>query len=509
MPDSIIKKLYKFHGGVHMADKKYLSNNQGIIDMPLSKKFIIPLIQHRGVIAKATVKIGDKVQKYQIIARTFGKLGAVIHAPTSGIITDLKQHRIAHPGNIQESCLILEADGKDKAIKNDKPINTDLTNKEKIIKHLKHMGLVGLGGAVFPTYFKLQGSVENPIKTLIINAVECEPYITCDDMLMRQSSDEIIAGTMFMQKLIGAKECIIAVEDNKPEAINSLHHSKNKTEYSNIQIVAIPTIYPSGGEKQLIKVLKNKEIPVGKIPADLGFVCQNVSTVYAFWQAIYKNIPLVQRVVTITGEAVKKPANLIVRFGTPIKEVLKFCGALLKDETTMGGPMMGFVVRDKSTPVTKATNCLLVRHKKPEKIIESCIRCGKCQDVCPMNLLPQQLYWAARDKSLNLLEKYDLLNCIECACCDYVCPSNISLVAYFKFGKGIWQKDKIDRKKAEHAKNRHDFKEQRIIAAKAKRAALLAEKKEKLKLKNKLGTGQAVLDAMARVEQKKLQESKK
>jgi Na+-translocating ferredoxin:NAD+ oxidoreductase subunit C len=500
-------KLYKFHGGIHPATHKRLSNTNPIGDFPLSDKYIISMLQHRGSVATPIVKIGDKVLKHQILASTNKNLGCCIHSPTSGVIIDYKKHKIAHPGNIEERCLILKPDGKDEIYQKIPKIKPTESDPSKVVDYLQQMGIVGLGGAAFPTYMKISKAIENKINTLIINAAECEPYITADDILIREEAQKIIKGVVFLQRVLNAKSCIIAIEDNKPEALAKLQKALTESSYNNIQITVIPTVYPSGGEKQLIKILSNIEIPAGKIPSDIGFACQNISTVYAVYQAVYNGIPLVERVVTLSGDKLKKPQNLKVKIGTPIKELIKYTGGLLKNKTIMGGPMMGFEVLDTQAPTTKATNCILSQEKTKPKQVISCIRCARCQDVCPMELIPQQLYWASRDKSLKLLEKYNLLSCIECACCDYVCPSNIPLVSYFKFGKGIWQENIISTQKSTLAKRRNEARTARLEAAKQKRAAMLAQKKARLAKK---GTDKTILDAMARVQKKKtLQGAKK
>jgi electron transport complex protein RnfC len=343
--------------------------------------------------------------------------------------------------------------------------------------------VVGMGGASFPTSVKLNPSKDHKIHTLVVNGAECEPYITCDDMVMRDRSGDILHGIRILLHLLGARQCLVGIEDNKPEAIEAMRLARAESDIKDkVEIVVIPTLYPSGGEKQLIKVLTGNEVPSHGIPAQIGIVCQNVGTVAAVADAVLLGRPLVERYVTVTGRGIARPANLQVRVGTPAAELIAQCGGLQGDlrKLVCGGPMMGFELDDQDVPITKAANCLLaLTHAEspdPGPAL-ACIRCGRCADACPANLLPQQLYWYARCKDLDRVQDYNLFDCIECGCCAHVCPSHIPLVQYYRYAKTeSWAREQ-DKKKADHAKARHAAKLERQERQERERQAKLRAKK--------------------------------
>ncbi|MBD3608923.1 MAG: electron transport complex subunit RsxC, partial [Gammaproteobacteria bacterium] len=345
-------------------------------------------------------------------------------------------------------------------------------------------GIVGLGGAGFPTHLKLNPG-EVMVDTLILNGAECEPYISCDDMLMRQHPEQILRGALIMQRALHARQCVIAIEDNKPEAISAMHNALTALgdEMANIELTAIPTRYPTGGERQLIKVITGKEVPSGDLPIQIGVVCHNVGTAAATYRAVIDGEPLLSRIVTISGNAVPQPRNLQVAFGTPMIDVLTHCEVDLKQlgELEVGGPMMGITAQHLSSPVTKTTNCLLTTSKaeyQSHPPPTACIRCGDCADVCPARLLPQQLYWHAKAKAYDRIQDFHLFDCIECGCCDYVCPSNIPLVQYYRFAKTeIWAQEK-EKQQSDIARERHEFRQLRLDREKEERAARHAQKKK-------------------------------
>ncbi len=466
------RKLGTFHGGVHPPFHKDDSNKPVINFAGIPKRLVLPLRQQLGSDAEPCVSVGDSVYKGQLIAHLNhheGALSANIHAPTSGIIAAITKHALPHPSGLQAQCIIIEPDGKDESSSEHsfKPITDYATfSQNDLLERIQQAGIVGLGGAAFPTAVKLAGSKNAKIKTLIINGAECEPYITCDDRLMREKSAEIILGIKIVLRLINAEECLIGIEDNKPEAIEAMRLA-SANEFD-IEVVSIPTIYPSGGEKQLIKILTRKEVPSGGLPSELGLLSQNVATAYSIYQAVMEGQPLISRIITVTGNGILHPQNFEVLIGTSFAHLAEQAGGTNKmaDHLIMGGPMMGFALEDDNIPIIKATNCALftsstaLRESNPafsSQAIMPCIRCGKCMDVCPANLLPQQLYWHIRAKDLEKAKEHNLKDCIDCGCCNYVCPSHIPLVDYYRFAKVELREQKIAQEKADISRQRHEF----------------------------------------------------
>ena len=525
---AVDKNLARFHGGLKLAGHKDLSNGPAISTIAQTKQYIIPLQQHIGLISVALVKPGDSVLKGQMLAKPGNLISAAIHAPVSGIITDIRQHDVPHASGLSDICIFIENDFKDKWIER-KPLGDDYnhSNSSSLRKLIRDAGIVGLGGATFPSAVK---QTEMHVNTLILNGAECEPYITCDDALMREHAKQILSGGDIIGHIIKARQCIIAIEDNKPEAIKAIQHAVENDGTGFFQIKIVPTLYPSGGEKQLIKILTGKEVPAGRYPGDLGVLCHNVATAYAVYRAIHFAEPLISRFATVTGSGVKQPQNIEVLIGTPMKACIKHCGGYTEnsDELIMGGPMMGFSLNSDSLPVVKATNCLLVT-ALPETRVETsqkqlpCIRCGRCVEVCPVNLLPQQLYWYASSQNTDRLVKHNLFDCIECGCCAYVCPSDIPLVQYYRHAKTtIWQQER-ERKFSDISRLRHESHQQRLEKQKRDRQEKLRKKRELLKNKTKDNTANktnndksnakgnkqdAIADALARTQAKKEQRVK-
>ncbi len=473
-------KLWDFHGGIHPEQNKLQSTTEPSALAQLPKKLVLPLHQHIGEAAEPIVEIGDTVLKGQKIANANGYVSAPVHAPTSGKIIDISEHPIPHPSGLSALAIVIEPDGRDAWVE----YTPDQDYSEKNPSHLRNIireaGIVGLGGAGFPSFIKLNPGSQKKIKTLILNGVECEPYITCDDMLMREDAHSIIEGVHIMRHALQAEECVIAIEDNKPEAYESI--CKAAAGIAGLRVALVPTRYPQGSEKQLVQVITGKEVPSNGLALHIGVVCHNVATAAAIYRAIHLGQPLISRMVTITGQAVKQPRNLEVLIGTPMDELLQQCGAEFDqiERLVMGGPMMGFALHEINLPVIKTTNCIIAATREElglDRPAMPCIRCGACADVCPVKLLPQQLYWHARAKELDKVQEYDLFDCIECGCCSYVCPSNIPLVQYYRFAKGaIWTQEQ-EHKKSDQARERHEFRLMRIEREKREREAKRAKKK--------------------------------
>ncbi len=401
---------------------------------PLPARVILPLKQHIGTACAAAVGIGDRVLKGQIIATAAGDVSVPVHASTSGTVTDIGDYHIPHPFGIRETCIVIEPDGLDEVYATEAIQDYESLGPRELQDVIRNCGIAGLGGAGFPAHVKLREGVENAVDTLIINGVECEPYITCDDRLIREKAVYVISGARMIRHAVQAKHCVIAIEDDMPEAYDAL--AEQLTASDDIELVRVPTCYPAGGEKQLIQVLTGKEVPSGGFSIHIGIIVHNVATAAAVYRAVTRGEPMISRYVTVTGE-VKTPRNLQVLLGTPVRDCLMLCG-YEDDENTriiVGGPMMGTHVRDYNIPVTKTTNCIIVTRNPPRMTQQPCIRCGRCAQACPVELLPQQLYQFAKADRFDEAREHHLFDCIECGCCSYVCPSHIPLVQYYRYTK--------------------------------------------------------------------------
>ncbi|GIU16205.1 electron transport complex subunit RsxC [Shewanella sp. MBTL60-112-B1] len=503
--------LWRSHGGVHPPELKNLSNKTTICELSLASQYVLPLTQV-GESALLTVKVGDRVLKGQSLTSGTSFAYSPVHAPTSGVISQIQPMPSNHASGIAVLSCVIDADGLDESCEIQSSDVASLSNQE-ILSKIQQAGIAGLGGAAFPTHIKL--SPASDIELVIINGIECEPYITSDDRLMREHSDEILSGIAIIQKLLKPKRIIIAIEDNKPEAIEAMQHALNRSELvtDSARITAVPTKYPSGGEKQLIQILTGQEVPSGSIPAQLGMLVQNVGTAYAIYDAVTNGHALTRRVVTVTGLNSQTPGNYWVPIGTPIKHILKqlgFNGDLATDKVIIGGPMMGHSLPDISAPVLKGTNCILLPSSEeiaPEQDEKPCIRCGECAVVCPSLLLPQQLFWHAKAEEYDKATSFNLHDCIECGCCSFVCPSDIPLVEYYRIAKSAIRTQTEEKKQADFAKQRFEARLQRLEEEKLAREAKAKEAADRRKGNMSSGDRDAVAEAMARIKAKKAADS--
>lgn len=475
-----MRKIYDFHGGIHPPENKHQSVRTAIANAGIPPELIIPLSQHIGTPAGVVVNIGDHVLKGQVIAEAQGFVSVPKHAPTSGTIHAIEDRLIAHSSGHFAPCIVIIPDGKDEWIECKGTPDYQAVDKLALIDMIRHAGVAGMGGAGFPSSVKLSVKAGSTIETLIINGTECEPYITADDVLMRERADQIIEGAKILRYIIGPQETLIGVEDNKPEGIAALRAA---AEGSGIEIVEFPTKYPSGGEKQLIEILTGKQVPSGGLPSQVGVVCQNIGSTVAIYEAIVHGRPLISRVTTVTGNAVREPQNFQVLIGTPMRYLLEKAGyqAEKNNRLIMGGPMMGITVPAIDVPIVKTTNCLLAPTEAelpPPPPAQACIRCGMCAEACPASLLPQQLFWFAQGKEFEKLENHNLFDCIECGACSYACPSTIPLVQYYRASKAEILQLRRDQEKSEASRIRFEARQQRLEQAEAEKEAKRAARKK-------------------------------
>ncbi len=475
-------KLFKIRGGIHPDDCKTLSAAKNIIDLPIPALLHIPLQQHIGAAAQALVNRGDLVKKGQLLARSQGAISAPVHAPTSGKIMGVGGYPAHHPSGLLVRTITLKPDMKDEWLSSLKAVQEPFKlTPEEITNKVAQAGIVGMGGATFPSAVKLKLRSRYNLQTLVINGAECEPYLTCDDRLMQEESEHVINGIRLMAYALGVDKIIVAIENNKPLAQQAMTHAADS--YNNIQIIDLPAHYPMGSEKHLVQTLTGKEVPARGLTADIGIVVHNVATALAVHNALCHGHPLISRVMTVSGNAIKEPNNIHVLLGTPLSCLIDFCGDFKQEPEKLvsGGPMMGQPISDTRIPVVKGSNGLLALTTEEINSQQEmpCIRCSSCVQACPCGLIPLEMASHIRNGSLDTSVNLGLLDCIACGSCSYVCPAHIPLVQYFNYAKGELTSRQRTQHKQGETKRLTEARSKRMEAIKkAKREKMLQRKKE-------------------------------
>jgi electron transport complex protein RnfC len=494
--------LGKLHGGLRLQAHKSESTAESILNIPVPDQLVLPITQHAGDPAQPIVAIGERVLKGQLIAEADGSLGAPVHASSSGKIVAIEPWPVARRYGEKAPCIVIECDGEDRSIENVETL-PDFASlpPEAVLTKILQGGIVGLGGAVFPTAQKLMQANTCDLEYLMLNGVECEPYISCDDLLMRENAREVLGGAQILLHALELDTCFVVVESDKPEAIHRLGEVLAELDDERLILKQVPTIYPSGGEDQLIQLVASREVPSGGLPTDVGCLVQNVGTAAAIYDWVTGNEPLISRVTTVTGDGVARPINVKARLGTTVANIIKYAGGYTDQarQLIIGGPMTGKSVTTDDIPLAKATNCILVLSEQPAVGDElPCIRCGDCAAACPVQLLPQQLFWYACADDEAKLRSYGLIDCIECGCCDLVCPSHIPLTADFRMAKARIRELADEKARAERARQRFEARNERLEKEQQAREDELARQKADAK--------RAGPDAIAEIMKRKVQQ---
>jgi electron transport complex protein RnfC len=444
--DVITRGRFSFRGGVHPPEKKELTCESEIRPGPAVKQVTVMLSQHIGAVCRPLVQKGDAVRAGQKIGDSDAFVSAPVHSPVDGKVVEIALRSHAILG--RSLAIIIDAlnysPSRRSSFNLDDGFDENKYSAEQICQAVRNAGIVGMGGAGFPTRVKIEPNPQTPKDTLIINGCECEPYITCDYRVMLEWTSQIIAGAKLARKASGCSKVFIGIEDNKPQAIEVMNSAlRNAREDGGMKVVPVKTKYPQGGERQLIRAILKKKVPTGGIPPMIGVVVLNVATTAAIAEAVISDLPLTHRVVSVTGEAIAKPGNYYVPIGTSVRDLLDFCGSVTQKsaKVVLGGPMMGIAIADLETPITKTTNAVTVLTKeqigraKFTRRQTACIHCGRCLRACPENLNPTRIAHAVKNNLLDVAERYYISACIECGCCSYVCPANIEVTGYIKTGK--------------------------------------------------------------------------
>lgn len=495
MPESKVeasevgRHLHRFPGGLKLRHHKQIACREPLARPELPRTLYLPLTQHQGPPGELLVEAGAQVRKGQALTRARNDREVPVHAPTSGTITGTQAWPVSWPPGVETECLVLEPDGRESWCDRKPLENWREASPEALIDQVRAAGLAGLGGAVFPTAAKLRGDWPG-VHTLILNGSECEPYISCDEMLMRERPEAIVEGGLILARALGAGQVVIAIEDQMGKVEESLRGALETHDPDGLcRVVGVTTIYPEGGEKQLIQVLTGSEVSHDGLPQDLGLVCLNVGTAAAACDAVIDGTPLIERIVTVSGPGIEHPRNLVALIGTPVGNLLDAAGGVHGeiDRLVLGGPMSGLPLASERIPVTKGANCILVLRKQDtqrEQPVMPCINCGECVRVCPASLLPQELYKYIKSEDHEQAESLNLFDCIECGCCAHVCPSHIPLVDWYRHGKGVMRERGIEDARAQKARQRFEARERRINEEKEQRRRKREQRERKLQSGN-------------------------
>ncbi len=477
-------KLFRIAGGIHPREMKDLSADKAIEPIPMPSVLRIPLQQHIGAPATAIVAKGDTVKKGQPLAVTRGPVSAAVHAPTSGRIISIGRFIAPHASGLPGPTITMRPDGEDAWDDLPPPLDPASCDPAAIAERVAACGIVGMGGATFPSAVKLNLKNRHDLHTLVINAAECEPYLTCDDRLMRERTEAVVDGIRAMAHALGVGKVSIAVESNKPEAFAALAAVVEAGRFTEISLVKVPTRYPMGSEKHLVQTLTGKETPARALTADIGIVVHNVATAYAVNRAVRHGEPLISRVVTVSGGAMARTGNFEVPIGTPIHHLISHCGGHSEEPSRLllGGPMMGQPIASTRASIVKGSNGVLAlgAREVPDDATMPCIRCGSCVSACPCGLTPFDMALRIRNEELDSAVGIGLLDCIACGSCAWVCPSRIPLVQYFNYAKGKLTAEQRARHKQEETKRLTQFRDERIARIqKAKQEAMARMKAER------------------------------
>lgn len=470
-------------GGLRLEAHKERSTQEPIGRAAAPREAVLPLDQHAGYPARPIVNVGDRVLMGQPLAEPTSAISAWLHAPISGHVRAIEPRPSAWLGGASALSVVIENDGEDARTPNEPPFaRFDAANPAELRTWIAKAGIVGLGGAAFPTSAKLDQGARASELTLIVNGAECEPYISCDEMLMRERASDVVLGARILIHALQARECIIALEDDAPLAASAMREAIANAADDRVRVAIVPMLYPAGAERQLIAAVLQREVPSAGLPIDIGVLCHNVGTAAAIARWVRDGEPLISRIVTVTGDGVARARNLEVRLGTPIAQLIEECGGYTSrvERLLMGGAMMGIALPSDAIAIVKGTNCVVAASAldlQPRMPEMPCIRCGNCSEVCPAYLLPQQIHLNARANDLAGLERYGLMDCIECGCCDFVCPSQIPLVERFREAKPRLAAHLLARDAARDARLRYESRTARLERLEAEQRQRLEEKR--------------------------------
>ncbi|MBW8191967.1 electron transport complex subunit RsxC [Neiella marina] len=469
-----------FSGGIHPRGHKELTENTAIVSSEEPRRVCLSLQQRNGVVLRSHVNVGDTIVKGQLVASGPNDMCVPLHAPINGVVEAIQPHVSAHPSGLKTNTLMIKGNGDPTWGIPHVPCDTSKLTPEEIIQRVLDAGIVGLGGAGFPSGLKLRFARQKGVKTLLLNGGECEPYLTCDDRLMREKAAEIAEGAALMVRAIGCEQAIIAIEDNKPDSISTMQSAV--ADRPNLSVQIVPSLYPMGSERHLIKAVTGHTVPPGQLSTEIGILVHNVATAQAVFEAVRYQRPLIRRVMTISGGALEQPTNLIVAMGTLVSDLIARCGGLKMEAARLvaGGPMMGQVLPSPFVPIDKSIGGILALSADEIRAEQShdCVRCGRCVNACPMGLMPFQMAAHSRVSDLDGARHFGLDNCLLCGACSYVCPSRIPLVQYFQHARSSLNASRTMERKSAHARQLTEARQARLMReAEAKKAAKAARSK--------------------------------